>query len=95
MPEIQLKNGSTVSFDRVVVKEHGVAVGMDLRPNKPRQVFPLAEIERVLVDDDVFEDSYMLEEEYDETRASRPDEPGESVTEFKQERRVLSELHIE
>lgn len=95
MPEVHLKNGSTVTFDRVVVKEHGVAVGMELHPPKPKQAFPLEEIEQILIDDDVLEDSYMLEEEYGETRKTRGGEPGESVTEFKQERRVMSELHIE
>jgi len=95
MPTVHHTDGTEAECDRVVVKEHGVVVGASLPRNKPEVVYPSDKVSRIEVDENVFDNSYLLEEEYGETRAAEPHEDADSVTEFKQERRVMSELHIE
>jgi hypothetical protein len=93
MPALHLKNGGIVDGDRITIKENGWAFVHQGR--KLEEGYPPSEIEKVDVDDDVYTDSYLHEEEYTETREARPDEPGELVMEHKPVYKIELEYHVE
>ncbi|MDB9281583.1 hypothetical protein PN416_16060 [Halorubrum ezzemoulense] len=93
MPALHLKSGGEVKGDRITIKENGWAFlhkGRELEGG-----YPPSQIEKVEVDDDVYTDSYLHEEEYTETREARRDEPGESVMERKPVHKIELEYHVE
>lgn len=93
MPSLHLKSGKTVSGSRITIKENGwafVQKGRELEGG-----YPPSEIEKVDIDEDVYTDSYLHEEEYTETREARADEPGESVIEHKPVHKIELEYHVE
>ncbi|WP_312909307.1 hypothetical protein [Natronosalvus caseinilyticus] len=93
MAELHLSNGQSKQYEKVIVKENGWAIG--ILHGRPDEAFPPDKIERVDLDEDVYTASYLHEEEYGESRQARPDEPGESVTEFKPVHRMELEYHFE
>lgn len=93
MPALHLKSGKEVDGDRIILKENGWA--FVLREGVIDSGYPPSEIGKVDVDQDVYTDSYLHEEEYGRTRDARPDEPGDAVTERKPVHKIELEYHVE
>ncbi len=94
MPTLHLTNGETEEFDRIVVKEQGLYLGMS-EFDSLETAYPESQVAEITGIDEVYDKSYLMSEEYSETRKAERSEPGETVTEFKDERRVMVELQIE
>ncbi|WP_255192712.1 hypothetical protein [Natronobeatus ordinarius] len=95
MATVYLTNGEKRSYDRVVVKENGWAIGVNSR-GEPEDAYPESNIEEILIEDDVYTDSHLHEEQtMGYTREARPDEPGDMVTEQETVSRIEIEYHFE
>lgn len=103
MPKIHLKDEDPIEVPEVRVKENGWVFALDGGEDtsvgrigvEPVAGFPPEQVKKVEIDDEVYTESTLIEEEYSETREARRGEPGEAVTEFKPVHRIELEYRIE
>lgn len=103
MPKVHLKDEEPLEVQQVRVKENDWVFALDGGEKtragwidlEPVAGFPPEQVKKVEIDDDVYTESYLVEEEYSETRELEGGARGESVTEFKPVHRIELEYQIE